>query len=129
MTKSIFILGVLVVALCAYWIYQLGRGLDKAAEINTKNYLTISYAEMRRFGAFTNPSPDRARIYIYTNDYVISGTNYRCVLAADSWHRLGASNLLAITTNGFFLRVSEDGMARLAGPVWSYSLPTNNVSN
>lgn len=129
MRKSTFIIGVLVVTLCAYWIYQLRRGLDKAAEMNTKGCLTISYAQLLRYGAFTNPAPDRARIYTYTNDHAIAGTNYRCVLVADSWHRLSTSNLLAISTNGYFLLISKDGVARLAGPVWSYCFPTNNASN
>lgn len=129
MKKYILMLGALILTLGFIWLYQLGRSLNKASEITAMNSLTISYAELRQYGAFTNPSPSRARIFAYTNDYVISGTNYHCILAADSWHYQGAKHVLAISTNGFFLLITEDGPVHLRGTVPFYVVPTNKFSN
>jgi hypothetical protein len=108
--KFVVIAVVLIAAGCLFYLYELGRGLHHGAAINTKNLLMVSYAELKERGAFTNPAPDRCRIYVFTNAYLITGTNYRCVLAADSWDYRSASNVLAITTSDEFLFIDKQGV-------------------
>ncbi len=115
MKKFVVIAVVLIAAGCLFYLWQLSRGLHHAAAINTKNLLMVSHAELKERGAFTNPAPDRCRIYAFTNGYVISGTNYRCVLAADSWDYQSDSNVLAITTSNVFLLIDKQGIVPWIG--------------
>lgn len=115
MKKFVVIAIILVAGLFLYYISQVGRGLRQGAEITTKGYLMLAFEELKEHGAFTNHAPGRCRIYASTNHYLVSGTNYQCVLVADSWDFQSASNMLAITTNQVFLSIDGRGVVSVIG--------------
>lgn len=115
MKKLVAIAAVLTVAWCCFYLYQLSRSLRQASAISTQSLLMFSYAELKEHGAFTNPAPDRCRIYLFTNAYAISGTHYHCALAADSWDYHDNSNVLAITASGVFLFIDQQGAVPCRG--------------
>ena len=110
MRKFIAIAAVLIVAGYLFYSFELGRSMDRVATVSTKNFLLVALAELNEHGAFTNHAPDRCHVYAFTNRYSVSGTNYCCVLAADSWDYRESSNVLAITTNELFLFIGKQGL-------------------
>ncbi len=115
--KKYIILGGLLVALYLLFMHAFTVGeIRRPHVIRVKNTLLEAYAERTAGHDFTNRRPEGCRVFDYTNLHVIAGTNYQCVLAADSWDYQGASNLLALTTNRSFLYIHPRG----AVPAKSY---------
>ena len=75
--------------------------------------ITLAKFYLDNYGMLTNCSPDICHLFQFTNRYSISGTNYQCVVAADSWDYRGRSNLLAIATNGWYLFIDGRGVINL----------------
>lgn len=75
--------------------------------------LTLAKFHLDSDGMFTNSSPSVCHLFEFTNHYSISGTDYVCAVAADSWDYRNRSNLLAITTNGMYLYFDSQGVTNL----------------
>jgi hypothetical protein len=67
----------------------------------TWSSINIAALQLKQDGRFTNSYPNICHLFVYTNHYSISGMDYQCVVAADSWDYRSRSNLLAFTTNAF----------------------------
>lgn len=88
------------------------RAKRAAAVSNAWYLLKVAETDLEQNGGFTNPFPNECRIYEYTNRYSVSGSNYQCVLAADRWDYQGKTNLLTLTSDGGFLYIGKNGVAR-----------------
>lgn len=75
--------------------------------------LQVAKVYLAQTSILTNWSPNMCHLFEFTNHYTISGTDYQCVVAADSWDYRDRSNLLAITTNGVFLFIDNHGVTKL----------------
>ncbi|MGA9778025.1 MAG: hypothetical protein ACLPRE_07570 [Limisphaerales bacterium] len=75
--------------------------------------LQVARVYLAQDGILTNWSPNVCHLFQFTNHYTISGTDYQCVVAADSWDYRARSNLLAITTNGVYLFIDSHGVTEL----------------
>jgi hypothetical protein len=75
--------------------------------------LTLASFYLAQDGILTNCSPNVCHLFPFTNHYSIYGTDYQCVVAADSWDYRGRSNLLAITTNGVYLFIDSHSVTKL----------------
>ena len=101
---------VVVVALYLFFGHAFTVGeIRRPRVIHVKNTLFEAYMDKTAGVIFTNRYPQNCRVFDYTNLFVIAGTNFQCVLAADSWDYQGASNLLALTSDKMFLYIDEHG--------------------
>jgi hypothetical protein len=115
MRKTVIIILILVPV---YIVFM--RAFNKAEVLrprarHTMDSLLEAYTTKMAGGIFTNRSTDERRIFDFTNHFVVGGTNYQCLFAADSWDYQGASNLLAITTDKRFLYIDHHGAVPLSG--------------
>ena len=102
----IAILALLLITFLAF-VPALARSERRAVVVNTKGALLSSYVDLQAKGVLTNTWSVRHHVRPYTNRYVLDGTVYQCVLAADSWDYQGASNLLALTADKTFLYIDQ----------------------
>jgi hypothetical protein len=108
--KTVVIAAVLLlIAAFLTFMPALARSQRRAMAVNAKSTLLSAYADIKTDGALTNSWSLRYHVRPYTNRYVIDGTVYQCVLAADSWDYQGADNLLALTTKEAFLYIDPHG--------------------
>ncbi len=99
----------MVVAAFILFMPALARSQRKQVILGVRSALLSSYVDLQRGEALTNSRSVDYHVYLYTNRYVIGGTVYRCVLAADSWDYQGLSNLLVLTTDKRFLYIGRHG--------------------
>jgi hypothetical protein len=111
--RTIIVICLLVVAYLLF-MSALARSQRRAVVVNTKSALLSSYVDFKTDGTLTNSWSTRYHVHPYTNHYVIGGTDYQCVLAADSWDYQGLSNLLVLTTDKAFLYVDPHGAVPLS---------------
>jgi hypothetical protein len=110
--KKVIVILVVVAAAVAFLAYRYDQSVRRAIAINAMDVLHSDYAELREHGSFTIRSgPSAERVYSFTNSYVIGGTNYQCVLAAEV-PRFIDRGFFAITTNEVFIWID-----RVHGPV------------
>ena len=114
--KKAFI--ILLILVPVYLVFM--SAFDKAEVLRPRalhamDSLLEAYKDKTDGITFTNRRPDEWRIFDYTNQLVIGGTNYQCVFAADSWDYQGASNLLVITSDKRFLYMDQHGAVPLTG--------------
>ena len=105
MKKALILIGALLIALAAFYIYAGGRAVRNAHLINFRNVLRDAQIRLRAGEGLTNRYRG-TRVYFFTNLVVLGGTNYYCELAGENeWFPdLGP---LAITTNQLFLWVGK----------------------
>jgi len=104
--KAIVIL-VAFAAAVAFLAYRYDPGVKRAIAINAMDVLHSDYAELREHGSYPVLSgPSAVRVYSFTNNYIIGGTNYQCVLAADV-PRFVDRGFFAITTNEVFIWIDH----------------------
>lgn len=108
------IIGLLLIAAYLVFMPALARSQRKAGIVGVKSALLSSYVDFQRGEALTNSWSARYHVHPYTNTYVIDGTVYQCVLAADSWDYQGYSNLLVLTTDKRFLYVGQRGVVQVS---------------
>ena len=99
-------------AAVAFFVYRYDQGVKRAIAINAMDVLHSDYAELRGHGSYPVQSgPSAVRVYSFTNNYVIGGTNYQCVLAGEA-PRFTDRGFFAITTNEVFIWID-----RVHGPM------------
>jgi hypothetical protein len=115
MKKTVIIILILVPVYLVFMRSFNRAEVLRPRALHTMNTLFEAYMAKMDGGVFTNRRPDERRVFDFTNHFVVGGTNYQCLLAADSWDYQGASNLLAITSDKRFLYIDQHGAVLLSG--------------
>jgi hypothetical protein len=94
-----------LLTLALLYIYAAGRSERIAKFINYKNDLKDAHLELHLGGSFANHY-NHTVVHVFTNYYVIDGTNYQCEFVGENedfknWGRL------AITTNQVYLWIDK----------------------
>jgi hypothetical protein len=112
---------VLVVA-AAGWIYLYlhSRAMDRAYRYNAHVVLREAWQHYRTYGTVTNPNPEVADVFSFTNYFNIQGTDYKCILGM-LWGTEGSTkHLLGITEEGITLWLENTN----APEVMEFNRPT-----
>lgn len=105
--KLFTVIGVLLLALVLFYLYAAGRSDRVAKFISFRNDLKDAHLQLKLNGGFTNHSK-YTRVYAWTNEYAIGGTNYQCEFAGENGE-FTSRGTLAITTNEVFLWIDKKG--------------------
>ena len=105
--KLVIAIGMLMLALVVFYLYAAGRSDRIAKFITFRNDLKNAHLQLKLHGGFTNHF-NYTRVYAWTNEYAIGGTNYQCEFAGEN-EEFANRGTLAITTNEVFLWINKTG--------------------
>lgn len=107
---------VLSIAIACGYLWAHSEAMKRASRYNAYVNLQKAYQSFIQYGRITNPAPETAQFYSYTNRVSIQNSNYDCVIGMTWRAYSGAGDVLAVTRDGTTIWFDATGTPRLFNP-------------